>query len=1164
MVKVRIPDCGPTYLDGFFLGPDGDYTLLSPKGGQGKEDLTFRGPGPFSYLDRARMTQCAFSLEGTIVTTWTELWESSGVRYPVGSWYDSSDSGYVRVIDQRSRRLYKINQTTRVATALSGALFSHYAGGLSGDPSDATIYWVLEAPWAGGSAAHSYIHKVRKSDNVVLASFDIGTDRWTGIKAAATHLWLTNYDDEKIYNKSKTTGADVGSRTITYKGVLQVNPTGVSVNGTKLGYWFNGKGRILIADVATPGTIERVITTTNLAAFGGDWVTILTEDFLFPVTNVVGRTYKYQLTDAIPACAGIDGIFHPLQQTPGSLAWRVLVEITHVDRPDQPCPELTYDFTEDEDSNGTTWPARTSTEEFTWKVGDRAFSDVLARLIPAGVTFDLDVNTMVLHAYVDAGFGTDRTAADFGSGKVRFVEGVNLAVNADLAKRDNRGQPASNMTVAGENGVYGSAELAGRYVREGFMAVTGTTTSAVLDAIGADELARQRLVAEALGFETLWQNAELAGGYIPKKHYWKGDLVRVDMEPGEFAYDEADLRVYGTLISERDGGWRAAVDLGSAYKVPPPISSVPGTGSTSGTSSGGGASSGSTTITQTIPLVVEGLDDTGEVLTTATGNKIRAVGAQVFQEAVGVIRLVITAATRLLGLDDVDADDIADKQLLRWDASSGTFVPANLEDAATAETDAALVYAPDGAGGVVARPETGGGTGGAGEGAYTVQTQNPMPVLQLSKDGTFRDPLLIGTGETTVGAITTVVDDTKYNGWPQIVRLRDGRPFMVWTKPDNHNLDNSGKIVGMLGAEALDGEITWSGTEIVIADDATLGSINAMACVLHSGRLVISYNLFDYPIAPVDAVRVVWSDDYLNDFAGGFSAPYTVNTSFTGTVTAGSGRFIQLSDGTVVLPVYGLASGGTFYSAAVLFSTDDGETFGGELIVANGPADSRQYYEPTLTLVALDDGTQAVLLLTRTSASTGTMYQQLSTDGCQTFTAPAAAFAGYSPGNAIQLSSRTVISAIRGNAAAKTELFVNVDRSSWPWAWDSQGVIDTSGYTENEYACPLELLNGNGIVVAESVQPTSSLTNADLKTIRLVETTIRVGTGATTAADVAVVDAGAYFTGTEVEAVLQEIGADLATVGGASRRVLMRSGATYPPDPLVNTDGSDWLYGVFG
>ena len=48
--------------------------------------------------------------------------------------------------------------------------------------------------------------------------------------------------------------------------------------------------------------------------------------------------------------------------------------------------------------------------------------------------------------------------------------------------------------------------------------------------------------------------------------------------------------------------------------------------------------------------------------------------------------------------------------------------------------------------------------------------------------------------------------------------------------------------------------------------------------------------------------------------------------------------------------------------------------------------------------------------------------------------------------------------------------------------------------------------------------------------------------------------------------ILKYIGGEWVPIGGAAsglgREVLMQTGVADPPDPLISTDGTDWLYGA--
>lgn len=323
-----------------------------------------------------------------------------------------------------------------------------------------------------------------------------------------------------------------------------------------------------------------------------------------------------------------------------------------------------------------------------------------------------------------------------------------------------------------------------------------------------------------------------------------------------------------------------------------------------------------------------------------------------------------------------------------------------------------------------------------------------------------------GSGVLTAGTITTITNDTKYNAWPSICRVTGDTLLLAYVKADNHNLDTSGKIVGKLSTD--DGS-SW-GSEFTIADVAN-GAINGSVMTSVSGRVICEYNEFNGTIDPPDCVRVTYSDN------GGstWSSPYTVDTSFTTQVAAPASRPFQLPDETILLPVYGYNGGN--WSSAVLFSTDDGATFGGQVTMANGTADGRNYFEPSLC--AVGDGT---LIGQYRTVDAGNMYQNTSTDGTA-WSATAVAYGGYSPSNVYRRATGTLVATVRGNAAAKLQAFTSIDDGA---SWDDQGILDSTSYTELEYACAIDRLDGD-ILVVYSVQPSAALTNADIKTVIVAE-----------------------------------------------------------------------------
>ena len=209
-----------------------------------------------------------------LTDTWRELWRTRKISKPVGIWYDPSDSANIRVLDRGTKRLYKLRQSDRVvlSSVNIGAVIT-YPLGVSGDPSDSTIYWILNGPWLWGSGSVSQMVKVRKSDNHVLARYNLDTDHWSSIKVSGSYIYVANLTDDKVYRRSKTTGAAVDSFRHTYNSNLQSNPSGVMIDGTTINVFWSNSGttaRFLQCAESAPGTVTKVVKTAGTALVGGE------------------------------------------------------------------------------------------------------------------------------------------------------------------------------------------------------------------------------------------------------------------------------------------------------------------------------------------------------------------------------------------------------------------------------------------------------------------------------------------------------------------------------------------------------------------------------------------------------------------------------------------------------------------------------------------------------------------------------------------------------------------------------------------------------------------------------------------------------------------------------------------------------------------------------
>jgi hypothetical protein len=387
-------------------------------------------------------------------------------------------------------------------------------------------------------------------------------------------------------------------------------------------------------------------------------------------------------------------------------------------------------------------------------------------------------------------------------------------------------------------------------------------------------------------------------------------------------------------------------------------------------------------------------------------------------------------------------------------------------------------------------------------GAFTDETQAVQSRRYLMQDGTFRDPLLVGDGVLSVGSITTVTDDTKYNAWPSIARMRANQILLGYTKGDSHHADNTGKAVGKIGLEGFGGVVTW-GTEFTIYDDASDWVSLTGVAVLSTGRIIAS--LFQDHVGsgtPLDGAFVIYSDDE----GATWGSRITVNSSLT-SYSYGSGRVLELPNGDLLQAVEGKNSGDTFSRMVVLRSTDQGDTWGSQVTIATG---TRDYYEACLGL--LDD--DMVLVLLRTSDASGDIYQSTSTDGGATWAAPSLAFAGHGQPNWTQLSTGTLIAVTRendGSLQGDVWAYTSIDRGT---TWSSATTLDGTMY-EMEYGSPIELLDGRMLVVY-GYQPSSATTNADVKQAYVTEGTTSSSTSFGTPAIVLGMAAAAGSAGTAV------------------------------------------------
>lgn len=286
--------------------------------------------------DETRATRVIVSGPMTsTVPKWEEVWSTSKLTYPAGIWHDPDDPDNLRVIDRVTKYIYTIRQSDRAIIAK--AYLGGYPLGLSGDPTDPDHYYVLHAPWrnkglGAGSATGNRLKKYAKATNALVSSNSLPDGRWTALKTDGSNVWLTHYDDGKIYKRTMSGGA-VSSHTTTHDGEVQTQPTGLWINGTTMGVFFSGHKRFLLMSTSAPGTVTGSQSTQGTRIAGGEADTVtdidlyadadkgsfgLTSGYLAKftlaelVTNDVEATaVDFDLEDALGFQAGLADRDHP-------------------------------------------------------------------------------------------------------------------------------------------------------------------------------------------------------------------------------------------------------------------------------------------------------------------------------------------------------------------------------------------------------------------------------------------------------------------------------------------------------------------------------------------------------------------------------------------------------------------------------------------------------------------------------------------------------------------------------------------------------------------------------------------------------------------------------------------------------------------------------------
>lgn len=246
------------------------------------------------------------------------------------------------------------------------------------------------------------------------------------------------------------------------------------------------------------------------------------------------------------AVAVEDGRWKWTDVHPIAIFRRLLAEDAHL-----PVPALDFvsqDFSDTLDSDGAAIPAFSGDIELDagmdlWEVYGQ---------LRAAEEFDLYMRptTFKLRAFVHQ--GTDRSSLTFAAGKVRFEKGVNILT--EMAHDQEGWIRASHAWVEGRDGVAVLAErdswAPGDPVRYIFTEYGHSKSAAVLQQVGQRRLKRRELRQDSAEFEIAPGDDQLAGLYLPFKHFSPGDDVTAHSGNDAAAHDfvNAKKRVTGIRV----------------------------------------------------------------------------------------------------------------------------------------------------------------------------------------------------------------------------------------------------------------------------------------------------------------------------------------------------------------------------------------------------------------------------------------------------------------------------------------------------------------------------------------------------------------------------------------------------------------------------------------
>jgi hypothetical protein len=302
-------------------------------------------------------------------------------------------------------------------------------------------------------------------------------------------------------------------------------------------------------------------------------------------------------------------------------------------------------------------------------------------------------------------------------------------------------------------------------------------------------------------------------------------------------------------------------------------------------------------------------------------------------------------------------------------------------------------------------------------------------------------------GNLRAGTRPATVASTERNAFPGMAVCKDGSLLVVWRAAASHEPVHHSVIKARKYA-ANGRPLTDAYT--VLSDPLDLR--DPMLTVLDSGEILMQYFKHDGTGTTIAGVWVASTTDNGATFQVLFKVPYTWDS-----LAACAGRVVVAPNGDWLVAAYGRTSA-TYNHIRLMRSTDHGATWRGEVTVAEGQAESRNYVEPPLGV--LPDG--SLMCLIRVADSNGAnpaIYSTTSTDNGLTWTPETLIIAGGGGRPAwISLASGGILIVNRLVGAGNVMQY----RTSWDGGatWTAATQLEKMSVRQGTYAHPVEVAPG--------------------------------------------------------------------------------------------------------